>query len=107
MIYRIDVGTASRPREGVSGDAVGESIRQQIAEWGVKVGPISTRRIFLLDTEANEREVEAIARQLLADPRLVTDVGGVRRREAVLINEPRHQVDGGRFDGDGDSGYGI
>ncbi|HEV8606473.1 MAG TPA: phosphoribosylformylglycinamidine synthase subunit PurS, partial [Tepidisphaeraceae bacterium] len=68
MIYRIDVGAALRPREGQSGDAVGESIRQQIAEWGVKVGPISTRRIFLLDTDASERQVEEIARELLADP---------------------------------------
>ncbi|HEV8292748.1 MAG TPA: phosphoribosylformylglycinamidine synthase subunit PurS, partial [Tepidisphaeraceae bacterium] len=68
MIYRIDVGTALRPREGASGDAVGESIRQQIAEWGVKVGPICTRRIFLIDTDAQEREVEEIARELLADP---------------------------------------
>jgi phosphoribosylformylglycinamidine synthase II len=68
MIYRIDVGAALRPREGASGDAVGESIRQQIAEWGVKVGPISTRRIFLLDTDAGDRQVEAIARELLADP---------------------------------------
>src|SRR3954469_9200846 len=68
MIYRIDVGAAKAAREGAGGDAVGESIRQQIAEWGVKVGPISTRRIFLLDTNANEREVEQIARELLADP---------------------------------------
>src|SRR5207245_1257814 len=59
---------ALRPREGAAGDAVGESIRQQIAEWGVKVGPISTRRIFLVDTDADEREVQEIARQLLADP---------------------------------------
>jgi len=68
MIYRIDVGAALRPRETAAGDAVGESIRQQIAEWGVKVGPISTRRIFLIDTNADEREVDEIARQLLADP---------------------------------------
>src|SRR5256885_15537521 len=68
MIYRIDVGAALRPREGAAGDAVGESIRQQIAEWGVKIGPISTRRIFLIDTDAQEREVEEIARELLADP---------------------------------------
>src|SRR5258705_13984152 len=68
MIYRIDVGAASSAREGKSGDAVGEWSRQQIGEWGVKVGPISTRRIFLLDTDANERQVEQIARELLADP---------------------------------------
>jgi len=68
MIYRIDVGAALRPREGAAGDAVGEAIRQQIAEWGVKVGPICTRRIFLIDTDAQEREVEEIARELLADP---------------------------------------
>src|SRR5256714_13975145 len=79
MIYRIDVGAALRPREGAAGDAVGESIRQQIAEWGVRVGPISTRRIFLLDTDANERQVEAIARELLADP-----VG----ESAQLVREP-------------------
>src|SRR3954471_18614286 len=68
MIYRIDVGAARTAREGTSGDAVGESIRQQIAEWGVKVGPISKRRIFLLDTDANERQVAQIARALLAGP---------------------------------------
>src|SRR5258705_4251496 len=68
MIYRIDVGTAKSPRDGNTGDAVGESIRQQIAEWGVRVGPITTRRIFLLDTEATAQQVNQIATELLADP---------------------------------------
>src|SRR5215210_1398612 len=68
MIYRIDVAASKSPRDSNSGDAVGESIRQQIAEWGVKVGPITTRRIFLLDTDASAQEINQIANDLLADP---------------------------------------
>jgi phosphoribosylformylglycinamidine synthase len=68
MIYRIDIGAAKSAREGRSGDAVGESIRQQIKEWGVEVGPITTRRIFLIDTDAQPAQVDQIARELLADP---------------------------------------
>src|SRR5215212_5889131 len=68
MIYRIDVAAAKSSRDGNSSDPVGESIRQQISEWGVKVGPITTRRIFLLDTDASAQEVNQIATELLADP---------------------------------------
>jgi phosphoribosylformylglycinamidine synthase II len=62
MIFRIDVRTAA------AADPLGESVRQQIKEFGTQVGPISTRRIFLLDTDANEAQVTRIAGELLADP---------------------------------------
>src|SRR5918997_2430186 len=69
MIYRIDVRTTPLARGGEAAvDPVGEAIRHQIAEFGTNVGPISTRRIFLIDTDADARQVQRVARELLADP---------------------------------------
>src|SRR5258706_13310425 len=69
MIYRIDVRTAPTPREGnLATDAVGESIRHQIEEFGTNVGPISTARIFLIETESGKSELQRAAEELLADP---------------------------------------
>src|SRR5690242_8375045 len=63
MIFRIDVSTAGP-------DRLGESIRHQIAELGIdQVGPITTRRIFLVDApEASADQIERAATELLADP---------------------------------------
>src|SRR5436189_5020389 len=70
MIYRIDVRTDCPAREGEAAavDPVGEAVRQQIKEFGRDVGSISTRRIFLIDTDADEKQVRRIADELLADP---------------------------------------
>src|SRR5688572_25409261 len=69
MIYRIDVRTLAPARGGEAAvDPVGEAIRHQIAEFGTNVGPISTRRIFLIDTDADAGQVQRVARELLADP---------------------------------------
>src|SRR5688572_28732707 len=70
MIHRIDVRTLLPAREGTDAaiDPVGESIRQQIMEFGPDVGPITTRRIFLIDSDASESDVRRIAIELLADP---------------------------------------
>src|SRR6185295_17121126 len=75
MIYRIDVRTVPQPHNGgpaggmaATGDPVGEAVRQQIAEFGTRVGAIATRRVFLIDTDADRAQVERIARELLADP---------------------------------------
>ncbi len=69
MIYRIDVRTIGTAREGEGAlDPVGEALRHQIAEFGTNVGAISTRRIFLVDTDASREQVQRIARELLADP---------------------------------------
>src|SRR5687767_14714564 len=62
MIYRVDVRSRS------ASDPLGESVRHQIAEFGRSVGPITTRRIFLLDTDADRIQVQTIAARLLADP---------------------------------------
>src|SRR5687768_10275352 len=70
MIYRIDVRTTPPAREGgnAASDAVGEAVRQQIKEFGTQLGPIATRRIFLIDTDADEQQVRRVADELLADP---------------------------------------
>ena len=69
MIYRIDVRTLSPARETEGGtDPVGEAVRQQIKEFGTTIGRVSTRRIFLIDIEADEAQVRRIAQELLADP---------------------------------------
>src|SRR3954451_6313958 len=73
MIYRIDVRTAPsgslNARGGAAaGDPLGEAVRHQIAEFGATVGPIATRRVFLIDTDADRGQVERVARELLADP---------------------------------------
>src|SRR5688572_27008379 len=69
MIYRIDVRTTPLARGGEAAvDPVGEAVRHQIAEFGRTVGPISTRRIFLIDSNASREQVQSIASKLLADP---------------------------------------
>src|SRR5205814_7009814 len=70
MIYRIDVRTDSPAREGDAAavDPVGEAVRQQIKEFGHDLGNISTRRIFLIDTDADEKQVRRVADELRADP---------------------------------------
>ncbi len=65
MIYRIDVRTVP---DGNGADPVGESVREQIAEFGTEVGPIATSRIFLIDGDASPGELERAAGELLADP---------------------------------------
>ena len=65
MIYRIDVFPA---QSTTTADFSGDSVRRQIAEFGVQVGKVSTRRIFLVDTDAAQDDVQRIARQLVADP---------------------------------------
>src|SRR4051812_15753924 len=66
MIHRIDVRLASTSTP--DSDPLGEAVRQQIREFGSDVGPIATRRIFLIDTDADEKQIRRIADELLADP---------------------------------------
>src|SRR3954452_22319602 len=71
MIYRIDVRTAGGPRAAndEAGDPLGQSIRQQIIEFGNDVGAVSTARIFLIDAgDASAEQMRRAARELLADP---------------------------------------
>src|SRR3954467_3620709 len=73
MIYRIDVRTTPQASPDARGgeaaaDPVGEAVRHQIAEFGTTVGPIATRRVFLIDTDADLAQVDRVARELLADP---------------------------------------
>jgi phosphoribosylformylglycinamidine synthase len=69
MIYRIDVRSAALARGGEAAvDPVGQAVRHQIEEFGTKVGPIQTSRIFLIDTDADERQIARVAEELLADP---------------------------------------
>ncbi|HEY7116444.1 MAG TPA: phosphoribosylformylglycinamidine synthase subunit PurS [Tepidisphaeraceae bacterium] len=65
MIYRIDVRT--RPdQEGI--DRTGEAVRHEIAGTGAQVGPITTWRIFLIESDARREDLKRAARELLADP---------------------------------------
>jgi phosphoribosylformylglycinamidine synthase len=69
MIYRIDVRTSPSARGGQAAvDPVGEAVRHQIQEFGTQVGEISTARVFLIDTDADEANVKRAAEELLADP---------------------------------------
>src|SRR5579884_732340 len=69
MIYRIDVRTTPLSRGGQAAvDPVGEAVRHQIQEFGARVGPITTLRIFLIDTDSSRPDVERAASELLADP---------------------------------------
>ncbi len=65
MIYRIDVLPA---QTATTVDHSGESVRRQIAEFGIHVGKVSTRRAFLIDTDASPEQVKAIAAKLVSDP---------------------------------------
>jgi phosphoribosylformylglycinamidine synthase subunit PurSL len=69
MIYRIDVRTAPAARGGEAAvDPLGEAVRHQIEEFGTRVGPILTARVFLIDTDASREQVQRAATELLADP---------------------------------------
>jgi phosphoribosylformylglycinamidine synthase len=70
MIYRIDVRTTPPAREGDDSavDPVGEAVRHQIQEFSPGIGRIVTRRIFLIDTDADREQVRRVANELLADP---------------------------------------
>src|SRR5437868_4875707 len=61
MIHRIDVRTKSPV------DPLGESVRHQISEFGADVGPITTHRIFLIDSDAPAAQIQRVADELLAD----------------------------------------
>src|SRR3954470_8165085 len=75
MIFRIDVSTTGP-------DRLGESIRRQIQELGIeRVGPITTRRIFLLDApQATPDQIDRAATELLADP--------IVERASVTTSQP-------------------
>src|SRR5947209_12890927 len=83
MIYRIDVRPASPARGGEAAvDPLAQAVRQQIREFGSDVGPIATRRIFLIDTDADPQQVQRVARELLADPVVETaDLIGENARD--------------------------
>ncbi len=70
MIYRIDVEASSRGGRGgqAGSDPLGEAVRRQILEFGTRVGAVSVRRIFLIDTDASQEQVQRVAGELLADP---------------------------------------
>ncbi len=71
MIYRIDVRTSTLEARGDNAgvDPFGEALRRQIEEFSAgDVGPIRTRRIFLIDTEADPASMQRVADELLADP---------------------------------------
>ncbi len=65
MIYRIDVRTAapSKPGGEAGVDPLGEALRRQIGELLAEdVGPIQSRRIFLIDVEADSAALRALPR---------------------------------------------
>lgn len=62
MIHRVDVRTKG------STDPLGESVRQQISQFGTDTGPIATYRIFLIDSEASASQIRRVTRELLIDP---------------------------------------
>ena len=65
MIYRIDVFPV---QSALGSDPTGQAISHQIALFGINVEKVSTTRIFLIDTDASEAQVQAIATRLIADP---------------------------------------
>jgi phosphoribosylformylglycinamidine synthase len=69
MIHRIDIQSADLARTAAAGiDPEGEAIRRQIIEFGLPAGPITTRRIFLIDAEATPEQMRGVAQELLSDP---------------------------------------
>jgi phosphoribosylformylglycinamidine synthase len=69
MIYRIDVRAGSPAQNGSqSADTLGKSVRHQIAEFGMNVGPITTGQIYFIDTDADAKTIARLADELLADP---------------------------------------
>jgi phosphoribosylformylglycinamidine synthase len=67
MIYRIELSAAARDGQSIA-DLAGEAVRRQIAEFSADPGPIRSRRIFLIESEADRAAIERIGRELLADP---------------------------------------
>src|SRR5687768_14560749 len=84
MIHRIDVctTTATTPARGgpAAVDPLGEAVRHQIAEFGPAVGPITTSRVFLIDSDAPPADVHRVAGELLADP--VVEFASIYRDDA-------------------------
>jgi phosphoribosylformylglycinamidine synthase subunit PurSL len=61
MIYRIDVRAAGQ-------DPTGRGVRQQIEEFGYQVGPVSSSRVFLIDSDMDAAQARRVGDELLADP---------------------------------------
>jgi phosphoribosylformylglycinamidine synthase len=61
MIFRVDV-------ECTGADPHAESIRQQILEMGIDPGQVRSVRVFLIQTDSDQRQVERAAAELLSDP---------------------------------------
>jgi phosphoribosylformylglycinamidine synthase II len=91
MIYRVDVRTVGLARDAdeVASDPVGESIRHQIAEFKTSIGPIRTRRIFLIDSPADAEQVRRASRELLADPIV---------EEAEIVEQTSVREEGSRIE---------
>jgi phosphoribosylformylglycinamidine synthase II len=69
MIYRIEVcGESATGEKNLSADPWGDAIRRQITEFAPDPGPIRTRRIFLIDSDADTQSIRRVAAELLADP---------------------------------------
>jgi phosphoribosylformylglycinamidine (FGAM) synthase PurS component len=68
MIYRIDVRGESVGGQKASADPLGEATRRQITDISSDPGPIHTRRIFLIDSDADRGAMQRVADELLADP---------------------------------------
>jgi phosphoribosylformylglycinamidine synthase len=91
MIFRIDVRTLPTSHDGgVAVDPAGESLRQQIRELGITVGPILASRIFLIDTDASLSQIQSMAIPLLADP--IVESAQVYEGEARHVRESRIEV---------------
>src|ERR1700753_1923163 len=61
MVYRIDI----HPRIA---DPLGKSTRTQIHPFIATIAPITTSRIFLIETDAPRAKLEPAAHALLPDP---------------------------------------
>jgi phosphoribosylformylglycinamidine synthase subunit PurSL len=83
-IHRIEV----RPRPQ-AGDPRGEAARRDAASLGLTAVPerIDTASVFLIEGDLAERELERIARELLADPVTEESIIGASRPKAAAIIE--------------------
>ena len=88
MIYRIDVRTLPAGADGF--DPVGQALRHQIQELGTSVGPIIASRIFLIDADASEVQMESVAISLVADP--IVESAELFDGSAVDKNQSRIEV---------------
>jgi phosphoribosylformylglycinamidine synthase subunit PurSL len=61
MVHRIDV-------RQLDADSLGQSVSQQITELGGNAGSVSTRRIFLIESDARAETIRQAADELFADP---------------------------------------